>query len=283
MNLQERWLEAPRRMRYLIGGEGPPMVLCHGFLGSAENFETWFGELSRRRTLIVPDLPGFGASEPVAGRHSCAALARSLQSLIGELGLETFDLGGLCLGAGVAFELLSRNPSRVDRLILHTPLLTPSVVRRGFHLQAALMTAPGLFDGVNWLARRRRVSDIYKRLLVEGGDVDRTAAEVNFRNQRRALPRAGREWLRDGLRRRDVDLLEAHHGETLVIVAQGDRILDQDELRPLVAAMPRVHLACVDEAGHGWNPTFVRRQLDLLDAFLAGLPLPDADGATVAA
>ena len=64
--MQEAILELPgRRLRYLIGGDGPPLVLCHGFLGSAENFETWFEELSARRTLVVPDLPGCGASSPV--------------------------------------------------------------------------------------------------------------------------------------------------------------------------------------------------------------------------
>jgi pimeloyl-ACP methyl ester carboxylesterase len=283
MALEERWLESPRRLRYLVGGEGSPLLLCHGFLGSAENFETWFARLARRRTLIIPDLPGCGESPPLRGRHTCGALARALQPLIDEIGPERIDLGGLCLGAGVAMELLERNPSRVDRLILHTPLLEPGVVRRRFHLQVAAMTASGVFDGVSWLSRRRRVSDAYKRLVVEGADVDRAAAEANFRNQQRSVPRAAREWLRDGIRRDDTAALEAHPGDTLIIIASGDRILDRDRLRPLVAEMPRVHLACVEEAGHGWNENFVRRQLDLLEAFLEGRPLPDAGSATAAA
>jgi hypothetical protein len=32
--------------------------------------------------------------------------------------------------------------------------------------------------------------------------------------------------------------------------------------------MPRVHYACIDDAGHGWNEEFVRHQLDVLGAFL---------------
>jgi pimeloyl-ACP methyl ester carboxylesterase len=106
MALEERWLESPRRLRYLVGGEGPPLLLCHGFLGSAENFETWFARLACQRTLIIPDLPGCGESPPLLGRHTCAALARALQPLIDEIGPERIDLGGLCLGAGVAMELL---------------------------------------------------------------------------------------------------------------------------------------------------------------------------------
>ena len=48
------------RLRYLVGGRGPHLLLCHGFVGSAENFSWWFDELAQRRTLVIPDLPGFG-------------------------------------------------------------------------------------------------------------------------------------------------------------------------------------------------------------------------------
>ena len=274
MILEERFLEAPGRLRYLIGGSGPPLLLCHGFMGSAENFETWFDDVSRRRTLVIPDLPGCGASAPLPGRHTCAALAGALQPLIGELRLDHFDLGGLCLGAGVAFEVLAAWPDRVDRLILHTPLLEPSVVRRRFHRQATVMTAPGIFSVINWLARRRWVSDLYKRLVVEGDDVDKASAEANFRNQLRCNPRAQQQWLREGLRRHDAGLLAEHPGESLIIVASDDRLLDDAALGDLVEAMPRVHHVRVDQAGHGWNEPFVRRQIELLDSFLEGRPLP---------
>jgi len=280
VTLEERFLERPRRLRYLIGGSGPPLLLCHGFTGSAENFETWADELSRRRTLVIPDLPGCGESLPLAGRHTCAALARSLEPLIASLELTRFDLGGLCLGAGVAFELLARHPERVGRMILHTPLLDPSVVRLRQQVLSAVLMAPPIYPLVTYLGRRRWVSDLYKMLLVEGRDVDRHLSEVNFQNQVRCDARSQREWLLSGLRRHDSDLLASHPEETLVIVATQDRILDHDACFRLIAAMPRVHLASVEEAGHGWNEGFVRRQLDLLDAFLDGRPLPHA---TVAA
>jgi len=278
--VEERFLDSPRRLRYLIGGEGPPLLLCHGWLGSAENFETWFGDIGRRRTLVVPDLPGCGDSPPLPGSHTCAALARSLEPLIEALGLERFDLGGLCLGSGVAFELLARRPQRVDRLILHTPLLDPSVVRARFHLQAAVMMSPPVFPVISWLAHRRLVSDLYKRLVVEGADVDPAQAEMNFRNQQRASHRAQREWALGGLRRHDAALLAAHRGESLVLVAGDDRLLRREALQRLVAGMPRVRYACIDEAGHGWNEEFIRRQLDVVGAFLDGQVPP---GVTAAA
>ena len=278
--MEERFLDAPRPLRYLIGGEGPPLLLCHGWLGSAENFTTWFEGVGRRRTLIVPDLPGCGASPPLRGKHTCASLARSVAPLIDELGLDRFDLGGLCLGSGVAFEVLARWPDRVDRLILHTPLLDPTVVRARFHFQAAVMMSPPVFPVISWLSDRRWVSDLYKRLIVEGDDVDPDQAEMNFRNQQRASHRAQREWAQGGIRRHDAGLLAAHPGESLIIVASDDRILRSDAVQRMVEEMPRVRFASIGDAGHGWNEGFIRQQLDILDAFLEGQPLP---GETAAA
>jgi len=265
-----------RRLRYVTMGDGEPLLLCHGFLGSAENFDTWYEALAARRTLVIPDLPGFGSSDPLHGEHTAEAIADAVEPLLDSLGVGRFDLGGLCLGASPALVLAERFGDRVGRLILHTPLLDPSLVRRRFHLQAGAMTAPGAFGGILWLSRRRLVSDLYKRLMVEGSDVDAAAADMNFRNQTRANPRATREWLRDGLRRRDVDGLSARTQPTLILAASDDKIVDVEALRGLAERLPCVQLAVIEEAGHGWNQEFVRRQLDVLCAFLDGAPLPQA-------
>jgi hypothetical protein len=60
----------------------------------------------------------------------------------------------------------------------------------------------------------------------------------------------------------------------LLIVASDDRIVDVPRLRTTVAGMRHVHLAEVADAGHGWTETYVRRQLELIAAFLQDRPLP---------
>src|ERR1700731_3548051 len=89
-------------LRYLVCGRGKPLVLCHGFLSSAEEFGGRFSELGAYRTLIIPDLPGNGASPPLRGRHSSGAMADLLFDLLTQLEIDRFDVGGLCLGATVA-------------------------------------------------------------------------------------------------------------------------------------------------------------------------------------
>ena len=274
--LEERFVShLGGRVRYLIGGDGPPLVLCHGFLGSAENFETWFDELTRIRTLVIPDLPGCGASAPFQdARHTTGRLAAAVDAVCRDAHADQFDVGGLCLGASVALSLLQQRPADVQRLVLHTPLLAPALVRRRFHLQVRGFMAPGVFPAISWLSRRRLVSDLYKRLMVEGDNVDRAAAETNFRNQLRAHPRALREWILHGLARDDVALLRGSGKQALIIVAADDRIVDVPLLRGTVASMGHVRLAEVSDAGHGWTRNDVRRQLELVAAFLQDRPLP---------
>jgi pimeloyl-ACP methyl ester carboxylesterase len=274
--LEERFIHhAGGVVRYLAGGDGPPLVLCHGFLGSAENFETWFDDLARIRTLVIPDLPGCGASPPLRdARHTAGALAAAVEAVCDEERLDRYDLGGLCLGASVTMAMLRRKPAAVDRLLLHTPLLAPALVRRRFHLQIRAFMAPGIFPTMSWLSRQRVVSDLYKKLLVEGDNVDRSAAEMNFRNQLRADPRALREWILHGLARDDVALLRESHRPTLVIVAADDRIVEVAALRDTVAGMDHVRLVTVADAGHGWTEGYVRAQLEVIGAFLLDQALP---------
>jgi pimeloyl-ACP methyl ester carboxylesterase len=81
-----------KRLRYLTGGTGPPLVLCHGFIGSAENFNDWFDVLLPRRTIVAPDLPGFGHSEPLNGGHTASAMARAVLAAVEDAGVDRFDV-----------------------------------------------------------------------------------------------------------------------------------------------------------------------------------------------
>lgn len=269
---QEGWVDRPQgKLRFVTAGMGPPLVLCHGFIGSAENFESWVPRLARIRRLVIPDLPGFGGSRPLLGAHRSRALAAEVMAVVDRLQLERYDLGGLCLGGGVALELLAMAPERPRRLILHTPLLDPSSVSRSFRVQSQLGTLPGVFSLISFLGRRRALADLYRRLAVEGGaEVDRRSADLNFANQLRADPRAAREWLRDGMEADFRALLGGWSGPVLALAAADDRLLDLDQVRQFCRRRPQTELSIIPSAGHGWDAELIRRQLDVLSLFLSG-------------
>ncbi len=282
--LEERFTKHEGRpLRYLTGGTGPPLVLCHGFIGSAENFSDWFDILLSRRTIIAPDLPGFGRSAPLSGGHTTPALARAALTAALDAGVDHFDVAGLCLGTPVALALQRARPAATGRLILHTPLVAPALIRRRFHLQVGFMLAPVVYPGIVWLAHQRTMSDIYKRFMVEGKDVDPASAQANFDNQLLADPRASREWLHDALRRDDLAQVRGSGRPTLILVAEHDRIVNVPRLESAVAGIDGISCDVIRQAGHAWSPELSRRQRALIAAFLDDLPLPASTAAGVAA
>jgi pimeloyl-ACP methyl ester carboxylesterase len=262
-----------RRVRYLECGQGEPILLVHGWIGSAENFHKWLPALDGRRRMIIPDLPGFGETPPLAGEHSIAALAAFLEEFAAAIGLELYDLGGICLGATVALELARRQPGRVRQLVLHTPIYSRRAVSRSFRVQAAMFMNPLIYGIAAPVASNRRISDIYKRYFVEGADVDAYDATINFENQVRANRRAAREWLRDALGQDYEAWLQSWEQPVLMVVAADDWILDHDAMQRLTEAMQTAEVVLVPDAGHGWTDALVKAQAAAISGFLAPEPI----------
>lgn len=116
------WVVSERRLRRrgaeirsFEGGEGPPLLLLHGFGGAAWNFSELVPLLSGRR-LIVPDLPGHGASTPLP-----AASIAAFADVVAELLDGPVDVLGHSMGGVVALRLAERHPSLVRRLVLAAP------------------------------------------------------------------------------------------------------------------------------------------------------------------
>lgn len=118
--LEQRTIRLPDgRIRAWIGGQGPPLLLLHGF--GADATLGWHPQvhfLARRHTLIVPDLLWFGGSHCTTEDFSLYQQARSMAALCASLGHERYDVCGISYGGLVAFTLANSYPDRVRRLIL---------------------------------------------------------------------------------------------------------------------------------------------------------------------
>jgi pimeloyl-ACP methyl ester carboxylesterase len=263
-----------RQVRYLECGKGDPILLVHGWIGSAENFHKWVPELSARRRMIMPDLPGFGESAPLEGSHSIAALATALEAFASALGLRLFDLGGLCLGATVALELARRDPERVRQLVLHTPIYARPALRTSFKAQIAIFHQPVVFPVVWKVGTTRWIADLYRRVLVgEGTDVDQPEQDLNFANQVRCSSRAAREWLVDALNQDFAEWLKDWEQPVLMIVAGDDNMVDVGAMQGLCESMQTAEVVVVPGAGHGWNDALIQAQAAAITGFLSPQPI----------
>ena len=62
-------------MNHLRMGTGKPLLLIHGLGGSARSWSTISNDLAEHREVIAVDLPGFGATPPLAGETSIRSLS----------------------------------------------------------------------------------------------------------------------------------------------------------------------------------------------------------------
>jgi len=88
-------------LEHTRSGSGPPIVLMHGIGLDRRAWDPVVPLLAREHEVIAVDLPGFGASAPLAGPPTVAALAEAVE----ELGLERPHAVGNSLGGGIALEL----------------------------------------------------------------------------------------------------------------------------------------------------------------------------------
>lgn len=105
-------------LAYTDHGDGPPVVLLHGFPQSSFVWRDLAPLLSTRFRVIAPDLLGAGDSaKPVEARLDLRAQAGYVRELLEALGVERFAAIGHSIGGGVA-QLLALDGAGVDAMVL---------------------------------------------------------------------------------------------------------------------------------------------------------------------
>jgi len=104
-------------------GEGPPLLLLHGFDSSFLEFRRLAPRLAGSFQLFIPDLFGFGFSpRPPQAIYGPAAVLNHLDQLLDQLPTsDAVGLIGASMGGSVAVELARRQPERVRDLLLLAP------------------------------------------------------------------------------------------------------------------------------------------------------------------
>jgi pimeloyl-ACP methyl ester carboxylesterase len=120
-------------LAYDVTGDGPAVVLLHGWPGDRTDYRDLVPLLSGC-TVVVPDLRGFGHSSKheadPAEHYSSAAQARSVADLLTTLGLSRAVVVGYDIGSRIGQELARSRPDLVRALVITPPV--PGVGRRIF-------------------------------------------------------------------------------------------------------------------------------------------------------
>ena len=95
-----------------------PLLLLHGSPGTVGDFRDIAEILAAHRPVLVPDMPGFGASTRDVPNYSVRAHAGYALELLDTVGVERVHVVGFSMGTGVGLEMADRAPERVDSLTM---------------------------------------------------------------------------------------------------------------------------------------------------------------------
>nr|WP_229907126.1 alpha/beta fold hydrolase [Streptomyces vinaceus] len=111
------------QLNVAIAGEGPAVLLLHGFPHTWQLWSDIMGRLAGQFRVIAPDLRGFGASDrPVEG-YDAGTLAADVEGLLDAVGEPSAAVVGIDAGAAPAVLLALRRPGLVRRLVVMEALL----------------------------------------------------------------------------------------------------------------------------------------------------------------
>ena len=107
------------KMYYEVYGKGKPLVLLHGsYMNIPLNWSHMIPRLAKDRKIIVTELQGHGRTRDISREISYEGMADDVSGLLKHLNVDSADVLGYSMGAGVAFQFALRHPGQLRRLII---------------------------------------------------------------------------------------------------------------------------------------------------------------------
>ncbi|MDR6226719.1 2-succinyl-6-hydroxy-2,4-cyclohexadiene-1-carboxylate synthase [Desmospora profundinema] len=235
-----------------VDGEGPALLLLHGFTGSVRTWDPWVDRWSARWRLVRVDLPGHGQSAVPAdpGRIAMERVCRDLAGILEQLGAERAHVLGYSMGGRTALSFALLHPERVAALVLES-------------------ASPGLAGEEERRERATRDEVLARRIEVEGVPAFiRWWEEIPLFASQKRLPTEIRERIRaerlshspaglaaslrgmgTGIQPSWWDRLDSLHHPALLLVGEEDRKFFE-VARRMKARLPCAHLEIAADVGH---------------------------------
>jgi pimeloyl-ACP methyl ester carboxylesterase len=268
--------EAPVKLFYEEEGEGPPVLLIHGFGASTYTWRGIAPELAQSHQVIAVDLKGFGQSDkPFDTRYSVFDQAELLEQLIVDRDLRDLTLVGHSFGGGVALVLAlsddERLRGRITKLVLLDTIAYPQDIPVFFRmLDMPLFSHVGVRMVPPAMQTRIALRIAYlDNSKIDDEEVETYAAPLRTAAGKHAIIHSARQIMPDGLE----EISERYKSiemPTLIMWCDHDRIVPLDVGLKLRRTLPNSTLKLVEGCGHMPQEEQPAATLDMIRDFLGG-------------
>lgn len=144
-----------------VEGEGPPIVLIHGFGAALDWWDEIAPQLATDHRVIRLDLIGHGGTEEPESGYTIERQAKLVAAVLDRLGVERVIVIGHSMGGEVTTALAEANPLRIERLVL---IDSPPKAETTFNLGTRLALMPVVGE----LLSRFTTDDTIREMLGQG-------------------------------------------------------------------------------------------------------------------
>lgn len=264
------------RRAFVLGGQGPPLLLIHGIGDCADTWSPVIADLARDHTVLAPDLLGHGRSDKPRADYSIAAYANGMRDLLSLLDIGRVTVIGHSLGGGVAAQFAYQFPERTERLVL----VDSGGVGRTVHPLIRLAALPGAelvipLAGIPpvWFCGRVLAYLLDRAGTAIGGDMQEVLAVVEklpdapSRGALLRTLRCGIDWRGQAITMLDRAYL-AHGVPTQLIWGTRDAIIPVEHAWIAHRALPGSRLELFADAGHFPHHSDPKRFASVVRAFV---------------
>jgi pimeloyl-ACP methyl ester carboxylesterase len=225
------------RLHAVIGGEGPPLLLIHGWPGSWYYWRLVMPALAEDFEVIAVDQRGIGLSDKPEDGYDTGTLANDLAAMMNALGHERFAVAGVDTGMLIGYALAADHRDRVVRLAVgEAPLpgITPPV---------PLILPDALVDRL-WHIPFNQLEETNEK-LVRGREDIFFGAEFSASAGTNKLPEYAVKYYVDGL----ASSPEALHGSFQLYRAFGLTAAQNEERKTRTLPMPVLGMGGAESSG----------------------------------
>lgn len=254
-------------LMYRQHGNGPPLILLHGWGAASEYWIKTLQALADHFTCYAIELPGYGEAPPLLKTASAEQLADIVIAFADAMGLEQFNLNGHSFGGAIATYVAARWPQRVHRLVLTCFASYVTNGEQSLMSQTYYPTDLALTIWQPWMIMMRPWWHMWQCWLSEVGEVNRVyydMARPFFHNWPPPddMLREGfatfmcmdyRSCLESAISLANPELREALQSiavPTLMIATRQDRMVLPSRVVGTAKIVPHARLAWIEQCGH---------------------------------
>ncbi|HVS95839.1 MAG TPA: alpha/beta fold hydrolase [Puia sp.] len=236
---------AGRRLFYRDEGEGIPVLLVHGFAEDGKVWDAVAGGLKAGCRLLIPDLPGSGRSDLLAGETTMESLAVALVNLLDAAEIPQCVMIGHSMGGYITLAFAERYPERLRAFGFFHSTASPDTAEKKINRQKSIafirelgaapyirQSTPNLFAPETREHRPSLIEEMIRRYSgFETGSLTAYLAAMMQRPDRSAV-------------------LERFHGPVLFIIGEKDQVVPPDQSLRQSHVPPVAQISILPATGH---------------------------------